>query len=874
MKYIVLLSLIFLSIFFGTAFGDNIPWQVVDQGGGIRNSNDYELLDATGQGAIGECKNTHYSLSAGYILPITTLPPGTITNLGIATITPTSITLIWTAPGDDGYEGISTAYDVRYATFTITEDNWGLAMQCSGPPTPKLAGATQTFTVTNLLPNTTYYFAIKAKDDAERWSGLSNIATGTTLLDYGIIIGTVTDQFGTPLEGVNISIKTKATESLTSYKISPPSLTNIIIYPNPFLPEAKHTKITFKNLPQETTIKIYKYPYNLILEQNLSTSTGRWEWDVKDKEGNLVPDGFYRCEIIDKTGQKITCYLLIGTKNPLPTPTLTNSEGRFLLNVPVNIKIITTDNNGYWSGTITIGNTFIIQARKLKYRIEKKITTLTEGIVTQLNLVTVSLQWPSIEHFPLNISNLWEYRGEGMIDDISWTSSVTLKVIGTSDISGVETYIMRKEQIKDGKTSIQNDYLVEIDGKLQKYAYEWVEGVPSGPYLSPPKSTGYYYIYRGKRFNSVKEIMDYVQDVVSSTIISSTIKSSATSTINICNPPWELLKFPITVGDYWISYPSDLGTFSRQVVDVETISVPAGTFTTYKIEILHPIEDITWFNWYGVIGLIKSYTKVENIEKRGMNGEYLGTFDAWDSYELTDTILIKPPDKPGTISIPTKYGDLVVEFDSDIIDKPYYVQITPVKKPPDLPTRLKYIPNLVYDINVYDINSNLINGLNKPAIIKIPYPDEPKPGDGWVDNVFPSIKEDNLKAYLFDNGKWIGLESEVKPELNIVIAKVLHFSNITLAGSITLPYDTVIVYPNPYKPNSGHPHITFIHQILTSQSTIKIYTIAGELVDTIEETDGDGQATWRPTKLASGIYIYVITSKDGGKCIGKLAILR
>ncbi len=115
-----------------------------------------------------------------------TTPPGTITNLSVATATITSIAVTWTAPGDDGYAGTSTTYDIRYAPVMITDDNWSVAVQAAGEPEPKPAGGMETFTITNLQPCTTYYFAIKTSDNAGLWSGLSNI-TGATTLSAGSI---------------------------------------------------------------------------------------------------------------------------------------------------------------------------------------------------------------------------------------------------------------------------------------------------------------------------------------------------------------------------------------------------------------------------------------------------------------------------------------------------------------------------------------------------------------------------------------------------------------------------------------------------------------------------------------------------------------
>ena len=93
----------------------------------------------------------------------------------------TSITLNWTAPGDDEDAGQAAQYDVRYSTSPITDQNWNSASQAEGEPDPSAAGATESFTVHNLQPNTTYYFAIKTADESENWSGLSNVATVTTI---------------------------------------------------------------------------------------------------------------------------------------------------------------------------------------------------------------------------------------------------------------------------------------------------------------------------------------------------------------------------------------------------------------------------------------------------------------------------------------------------------------------------------------------------------------------------------------------------------------------------------------------------------------------------------------------------------------------
>lgn len=91
-----------------------------------------------------------------------------------------SVTLSWTAPGDDGTNGTATAYSVRYSTSTITQANWSSAFEAGGVPTPGASGTSEAFEVTGLSSGTLYYFAIRSVDEAGNWSGLSNVVSAST----------------------------------------------------------------------------------------------------------------------------------------------------------------------------------------------------------------------------------------------------------------------------------------------------------------------------------------------------------------------------------------------------------------------------------------------------------------------------------------------------------------------------------------------------------------------------------------------------------------------------------------------------------------------------------------------------------------------
>jgi hypothetical protein len=89
------------------------------------------------------------------------------------------VTLEWTAPGDDGYQGEATGYDLRYSFSPISEQNFDQATRASGVPEPAPAGTRQSARIVGLESSRVYYFALKSVDDAGNWSLLSNVTFKT-----------------------------------------------------------------------------------------------------------------------------------------------------------------------------------------------------------------------------------------------------------------------------------------------------------------------------------------------------------------------------------------------------------------------------------------------------------------------------------------------------------------------------------------------------------------------------------------------------------------------------------------------------------------------------------------------------------------------
>ncbi len=122
--------------------------------------------------------------------------PAAIT-LSTGSVTSTSVELSWNAPGDDDNTGTATTYDVRYSTSQINAGNFDAATPwTTNVPTPAVAGSPQTVTIDTLTPDTTYYFAIKAADEAGNISPVSNVPMAYTdsLAPDAVVlsVGTVT----------------------------------------------------------------------------------------------------------------------------------------------------------------------------------------------------------------------------------------------------------------------------------------------------------------------------------------------------------------------------------------------------------------------------------------------------------------------------------------------------------------------------------------------------------------------------------------------------------------------------------------------------------------------------------------------------------
>jgi hypothetical protein len=201
------------------------------------------------------------------------------------------------------------------------------------------------------------------------------------------------------------------------------------------------------------------------------------------------------------------------------------------------------------------------------------------------------------------------------------------------------------------------------------------------------------------------------------------------------------------------------------------------------------------------------------------------------------------------------------------------------------------------DINIFrkitrydDSGVEMSQNLDTRITLYVPYPDTDN--NGVVDGT--GIKEDTLKLFYFDeNSRWVEVaetgfaalkkasSAGVETTDNYLVANIQRLGIFALmAYTPGIDLRNVIVYPNPYKPNSnlGHDKITF-DGLTTGKQNFKIFTLSGRIINEWDQDAPTGQVTWNPLdkdgqSIPSGVYFYLITDPDGNKTKGKIAIIK
>jgi hypothetical protein len=120
-----------------------------------------------------------------------------------------SISIVWTAPGDDDNTGKAASYIVKTSTYLIlTEADWTSAEGKPGEPIPSEAGTIERMTIRNLISASYVYVSMRTVDD---FFNMSPIGNCVKVLVRGIDIGgrTINAATGEPVQGIEVLTSSK-----------------------------------------------------------------------------------------------------------------------------------------------------------------------------------------------------------------------------------------------------------------------------------------------------------------------------------------------------------------------------------------------------------------------------------------------------------------------------------------------------------------------------------------------------------------------------------------------------------------------------------------------------------------------------------------
>jgi sugar lactone lactonase YvrE len=276
----------------------------------------------------------------------------------------------------------------------------------------------------------------------------------------------------------------------------------------------------------------------------------------------------------------------------------------------------------------------------------------------------------------------------------------------------------------------------------------------------------------------------------------------------------------------------------------------------------------------GVIGQTGFSQVSSTTSASGFRNPYGITFDSADNLWVADTcnnrvlmfrlssaytsqFVNKSSDVEAVIT--TLYGKVNISIPSGTFSDDVLLRISALPPSYSHDTRFK-----ATNVGIEILSNKQLQPL-KPINITLPY----RSSDviGFEENLLQIARYDDTTE------TWLPLTSTVYTADHRVVAQTNHLSRFGLVQRVAnQDVLNVMAYPNPVR--SGSMNFSPVPE----QSTIRIYTIAGELVKTLRDNDDDGTIIWDGTNnsgssVASGVYLAHISSSVGSKTL-KVAVIK
>lgn len=249
-----------------------------------------------------------------------------------------------------------------------------------------------------------------------------------------------------------------------------------------------------------------------------------------------------------------------------------------------------------------------------------------------------------------------------------------------------------------------------------------------------------------------------------------------------------------------------------------------------------------------------------------------------------------------TIQSPDGVVTILVDSGTFVEDFRLFLTTDPVHSPlgrPEIPAQINLaegklgaagevartsITNVISEIRAKDALGNPLSPHSShPLSVTFVYPSS----DGETVTVGGSavVRAHTLAIYRLSEDKslWVRLpSSQVDISARTVTASAPGLGVFSLVGQTDTSLETAFAYPVPFLEKRGDRTITFSD--LAQKATLRIFSVSGRWVQTLQETDGDGELVWDVRDadgdpLPSGVYFYLLESSADRKR-GKLVIVR
>ena len=813
-----------------------------------------------------------------------TIAPATINTLATSNPTQTSVTLNWIAVGDDGSNGTATIYDIRYmADSAITGSNFASATQVNAAIQPQAAGSNESVTVDNLNINTTYYFAIKVGDEIPNWSGVSNSPSGKTSAPAPDT--TVPAQINT------LATSDPTTTSITLNWTAVGDDANVGTAAEYDIRYMINTPLTSSNWNNATQISVEPAPQEsgngeALIINNLTANTAYYfgikvgdeipNWssisNIVIGNTNVIPDtiapsAINNLNVVDKTSTTITVsWTSVGDDGT--TGTAASYDIRYIAGTPLTASNFATaiqvtgepTPKAYGnSESITIGNLSANTTYYIGIKVADEVPN-TSGLSNVVNVKTQPA--PSSDTNPLNTVS---YLTASSLPD----RKIQLNWLGES----ASTETIRGYNIYMGSGNNPVNYNVPaytVDGG----------SITTLTINSLTADREYRFVVRTVDTNgnedtntniiAITAVEEYTTSMLTIGSLSSGMKVSGTE---ITLSADSILGDVSNLSEVRFEYKKAGDTNWTEIITADETGTP-NPDTSYPYYIKWDVSKLTENAQYNV--------RIISVDNDGIEDTTPGYVtvtisDTNPDVEETGTYKRQRLDnrKRNIVKMGIPDSNLVAQviISSGILNSTTAIirlEANPAIAP-EVSSNLVLV-GCIYKIEMESGQTQFTQDIE----ITLPYKDTNS--DNRVDDNDISSSKLIVCTYNDTTDKWEKVTTTTIDKTNRQLtAKTKHLSYYGVFAVLQSDLNTAHVYPNPFKPSLGHTSITFAN--LTSHTKIKIFSVSGELVYEEDKDTPTGELSWNvlnasQERIASGVYIYMITNNAGQTKKGKLAIIR